>query len=248
MPACYDLEMDSDHTLSKSILGVMAFAAGASVANIYYNQPLLDQMRESFNLTYSQVGLIPTLTQAGYAVGMLFLVPMGDMLERKKSVLFFSFVSAIAAAVVSVADTFAVLASASLILGVATMTPQFLVPFAASLATPKTKGKVIGTMMTGLLLGILLARTVSGFVGAAYGWRVMFALAAVFQILLFLILAFTLPKSKPSYRGTYLGLLQSVVKIFKEQAVLQEACLYWGDVIWIVQCFLGDAHSLDGVG
>jgi len=224
----------------------MAFAVGTAVANIYYNQPLLDQIRASFGVSLHEIAWIPSLTQAGYAIGMLFIVPLGDMRERKRLVLLFSCLSALTLALVACAPGFFVAAIASLMLGLSTMTPQFLIPFAASLAEPHEKGKVVGTMMSGLLLGILLARTVSGFVGAAYGWRAMFGLASAFQVLLVILLAFTLPKSEPSYHGKYLGLLQSVLRIFKEQTILREASFFgamlfgafsafWATLIYLMQ-------------
>ncbi len=204
----------------------MAFAAGTTVANLYYNQPLLDQIRVSFGVGVEQVGWVPTLTQIGYAIGMMFLVPLGDMLERKKLVLFFTFLAALALLMLALTSRFSVILAGSLLLGLSTMTPQLLVPFAAGLAPPGERGKVVGTMMSGILLGILLARTVSGFVGAAFGWRAMFGMASGFLMLLVFALAVTLPKSTPSYQGRYIGLLRSVFDIFKSQPVLREACLF----------------------
>ncbi len=227
-------------------LWIMAFAAGTTVANLYYNQPLLDQIRVSFGVGFEQVGWVPTLTQIGYAFGMMFLVPLGDMFERKKLVLFFTLIAAFSLLLLSVASSFTLVLVGSLLLGLSTMAPQLLVPFATGLAAPEVRGKVVGTMMSGILLGILLARTVSGFVGASFGWRAMFALASGVLLLVAVVLAFVLPKSTPTYHGRYLGLLGSVVKIFKEQPVLREACLFgavlfgsfsvfWGTLIHLME-------------
>jgi predicted MFS family arabinose efflux permease len=210
----------------RSTLLVMATATGMTVANLYYNQPLLDQIKSTFAVSFEQLGWIPTLTQMGYALGMLFLVPLGDKLERKKLVLGFTFLSAICMTALATAPSFLIVIIASCVLGLSTMTPQLLIPFAAQLATPDQRGKVIGTMMSGLLLGILLARTVSGFIGASYGWRAMFACAAVFLFALVALLALTLPKSTPSYTGSYGSLLKSVIDIYRTQPVLREASLY----------------------
>ncbi len=204
----------------------MSFAAGTTVANLYYNQPLLEQMRETFSVTVVEIGWVATLTQVGYAGGMLFLVPMGDMHERRRLVVLFTLLSSIFSAWVGFASNFQGLVIASFLLGVSTMTPQLLIPFAAHLAPPDQKGKVVGTLVSGLLLGILLARTISGFVGSSFGWRAMFGAASIFLFGLSCILLFSLPKSAPSYKGTYTGLLASVVKIFKTQPVLREAAFF----------------------
>ena len=213
-------------TLSRKTLLLMSFAVGATVANLYYNQPLLEQIRESFGASVQQVGLIPSLTQIGYAIGMLFLVPLGDMMDRRKLVVFFTILSAFAMALIAAAPFLNLVVAGSLFLGLATMTPQLLVPFAAHLAEPENRGKVVGTMMSGLLLGILLARTVSGFIGAAFGWRMMFGIAAAVLIGIAVMLHRLLPQSTPSYTGTYQGLLKSVLEIFREQPVLREACFF----------------------
>jgi predicted MFS family arabinose efflux permease len=216
----------SSSTLTVNTLLMMAFAAGVTVANLYYNQPLLDQIRQDFGQTPQAAGFIPMLTQIGYATGMLFLVPIGDMREKKKLVLLFTLLSAVCNAVIAMSGNFSVITGMSFFLGLCTMTPQLLVPFAAHLAAPEKRGKVIGTMLSGILLGILLSRTISGFIGTAYGWRSMFGLAALMLVALLLLFIKILPKSTPSYHGHYVGLLQSVWDIVRSQPVLREACLF----------------------
>lgn len=208
------------------MLLLMAFAVGISVANLYYCQPLLDEMRKSFDVTVAQIGWIPTLCQSGYALGMLFIVPLGDMLERRKMVFLFTILSALSLAWIAVSGSFLSVAIASLVLGLTTMGPQLLIPFAAHLAEPNQRGKVVGFMISGLLLGILLARTVSGFIGAEYGWRFMYGLASSVLFFMSALLWMKLPKSEPTFSGTYTNLLKSVIQIFKEQPVLREACLF----------------------
>jgi predicted MFS family arabinose efflux permease len=213
-------------SLNKTTLFMMAAATGVCVANLYYNQPLLGQIRDSFDVSVRKVGWIPTLTQAGYALGMLFLVPMGDMLERKTLILGFTVLSSLLLAWVAISPSFLSVAAASLALGMGTMTPQLIIPFAAHLAPAHERGKVVGTIMSGLLLGILLARTIAGFVGAALGWRAMFGIASGIVLVLSLLLAVFLPKSKPTFHGKYLDLLRSVGNIFREQPVLREASFF----------------------
>jgi predicted MFS family arabinose efflux permease len=213
-------------TLSRPLLWLMATAAGVGIANIYYNQPLLDQMQATFGADSRSVGWIPTLTQLGYAVGMLFLVPLGDMLQRKRLVVLFSSLGALGALGIALSPNLHVLWVISLFFGLATMTPQLLVPFAAHLAPADQKGRVVGFMVSGILLGILLARTVSGFVGAAFGWRAMFGLAAAVLAVKAVVLARALPRTAPTYKGHYAGLLATVWHLMRDQPVLREACLF----------------------
>jgi len=233
--------------LTKKRLIFMSFAAGVSVANLYYNQPLLNQIRLDFHGTFDEVATIPTLTQIGYALGMFFLVPLGDMLDRKKLILLFTLLGAICCGIIAVANHLNLVMAMSLLVGLFTMTPQLLVPLAAHLALPEKRGKVVGTMVSGILLGILLARTVSGFVGSIYGWRTMFLVASVILAALTLLLWKILPDSSQSarsYKGSYLGLLKSVLQIVKEQPVLREVCLigamYFGafSAFWVNLVFL----------
>jgi len=222
------LQPPPDHAapLSKPLLWLMATAAGVGIANLYYNQPLLDQMRSTFGVDVGVIGWVPTLTQIGYAIGMLFLVPLGDKLQRKRLVILFTALAAIGALLIAVSPSVSMLIGASFLFGIVTMTPQLLVPFAASLAAPHEKGRVVGFMVSGILLGILLARTVAGFVGAWFGWRAMFWLAAAVLATLAVVLAKVLPVTKPSYKGSYFGLLYSVWALLRDQPVLREASLF----------------------
>jgi predicted MFS family arabinose efflux permease len=173
-------------------------------------------------------------------------VPMGDMLERKSLIMIFTILSAIFCALCAVAPSFILVAAASLALGLASMTPQLIIPFAAHLSPDHERGKVVGTLLSGLLLGILLARTVSGFVGAAFGWRAMFGLASFILLILTAVLSATIPKSEPTFKGRYTDLLKSVIDIFRTQPTLREASLFgamlfgsfsvfWANLIHLMQ-------------
>ncbi|HEX7854755.1 MAG TPA: MFS transporter [Sphingobium sp.] len=212
--------------ISRPLLWLMAMAAGIGIANMYYNQPLLDQMRETYGADAQSVGWVPTLTQFGYALGMLFLVPLGDMFQRKRLVIIFAGLSSIGALAIALAPSLSMLVSISFLFGLANMTPQLLVPFAAYLAAPYEKGRVVGFMVSFMLLGILLARTVAGFVGTALGWRAMFGLSAAAMAAMAIALARALPQSEPTHRGHYFGLLATVWKLLREQPVLREACVF----------------------
>jgi predicted MFS family arabinose efflux permease len=214
--------------LSPALLWIMAIATGTCAANLYYCQPLLYQMQDSLGGSERDMGCIPTLTQVGYALGMLFLVPLGDMRERRRLIVIFTVISALTLVGVALSSTLPMAAVMSLLLGISTMTPQLIIPLAAHLAPEKKRGQVVGMVMSGLLLGILLARTVAGFVGAAFGWRAMFASASMVLFILAIVLHWMLPQSEPTFHGNYLKLLRSVMEIVIEQPALREAMVFGG--------------------
>lgn len=160
---------------SRSLLLLLATIAGVSVANIYYNQPLLDSFRSAFPDGASWIGAVPTATQLGYAAGMFLLAPLGDRFDRRGLILMQIAGLSIALIVAATAPSLAVLAVASLAIGVLATIAQQAVPFAAEIAPPAERGHAVGTVMSGLLLGILLARTAAGFVAEYFGWRAVFA-------------------------------------------------------------------------
>lgn len=220
------MKTNSEETLSPIVLWLMTIATGLCVANLYYCQPLLHQMQESFNVTPAQMGAIPTLTQLGYAVGILFLIPLGDQIEKRKLVVIATIISSLTLVGMAASPNLITATLMSFLIGASTMTPQFIIPFAVHLAPAEKRGRVLGMVMSGLLLGILLARTVAGFVGAEYGWRFMFYLAAGVLIVFSIILRAILPKSEPSYKGSYVALIKSVWSLVTEQAVLRESMIF----------------------
>jgi len=204
----------------------MAVACGLAVANIYYAQPLLADMGRYFGVPDRRMGLVSMLSQVGYATGMLLFLPLGDRLERRSFILAMLGAVTVALLGVAAAPSFAWLAAASLAVGVTTMTPQLLVPFAAHLAEPAERGRVVGTVMSGLLIGILAARTVSGVVGGSLGWRTMYGIAAVVMVALAVSLKGLLPRSQPEGLGvTYFGLLRSIGGLLRDEPVLRQSCL-----------------------
>ncbi|MDQ1232672.1 putative MFS family arabinose efflux permease [Paenibacillus sp. SORGH_AS306] len=189
------------------------------------NQPLLADMATSFGISRDKAGYISTFTQIGYALGMLLFVPLGDIRERRKlisTLLILVTISLLGAA----ASTHIVwMYIASFAIGLTTVVPQILVPFSAQLATPEQRGKVIGTVMSGLLFGILLARTISGLIGGTWGWRWMYGIAAIMMFVLFLVLRRKLPHVEPLMKSTYSELLISIGGLIRQYAVLREGAL-----------------------
>jgi predicted MFS family arabinose efflux permease len=200
---------------------LLAVSAGATVANLYYNQPLLAAMARSTGASERETGLIPTLTQLGYGLAMLVLVPLGDRYERRGLIVRMTLASVVALGLVAVAPNLFALCAASLLLGVASMVPQYIVPYAAGAAAPAERGRVVGSVMSGLLIGILVSRTVSGFIGANFGWRAMYLAAACAMAALSGVLRVFLPPQPPEQAISLRALYVSLVGLARDQPVLR---------------------------
>ncbi|WP_295767597.1 MFS transporter [uncultured Mucilaginibacter sp.] len=215
----------ASNKLTNTILWTMTLATGFVVANIYYNQPLLGDIAQAFGITNGQAGQIAMFTQLGYAAGLLLIVPLADMFKRKRLMLIDLAFVFIALLMVASAKSFWILAGASFLVGVTSIVPQILLPLAAHLANPEERGKKIGFIMSGLLIGILLSRTVSGFVGEHFGWRAMFYIAAALMMVMWLLIAFVVPEVEPQHSGNYKSLMQSLVTLIKQEPELRLAAL-----------------------
>jgi len=213
------------HSLMKHRIFWMAIIAGAAVANLYYNQPLLATIAHSFNASTEQVGFIPMMTQIGYALGLLLFVPLGDLMERRRLIVTMIVATALALAAAAVSPNITWLIVVSLIIGMTTIVPQLIVPFAAFLTKPEERGKSVGIVMSGLFVGIVLARVISGFVGANLGWQQMYWIASGLMILVAVISAVMLPKTEPPNQCSYRELMQSLGGLIREHGVLRQAAL-----------------------
>jgi len=205
---------------------IMATATGIAVANLYYAQPLLDTLARSFAVPTHTAGLIVTMTQVGYAVGLMFVVPLGDLLERRRLVVTVTLCAVVSLVAAALAPTIGIFFVASLAVGITSVVAQVLVPFAAHLAPDHARGRVVGRVMSGLLLGILLARTVSGVMSDAFGWRSMFWLAAALMLVQAGVLARALPTDRSGERLSYLELLRSVLRLIAEEPLLRRRITY----------------------
>jgi predicted MFS family arabinose efflux permease len=202
---------------------LMAVGVGIAVANLYYCQPLLGIMARNLHVSDRHMGAIATLTQVGTALGMLLFVPLGDIAERRALTVRMCIFVAFSAALTALAPNFVLLALFSFILGLGGVVPHLILPFAAQLAPDKSRGKVVGTVISGLLVGILLARTVAGFVGAQFGWRAVYWISAVLMVALAVAFWRMLPKSTPNVQMQYFDLLHSVGNMVREHATLRES-------------------------
>ena len=229
--------------LNRRLMWIMAVSCGLTAANIYYSQPLLVAIARSFGAAESTAGVIATVTQLGFALGLLLLVPLGDMFSRRNLVSGAMVAVVLALVAIALAPSLALLAVASLIMGIANVVPQMIVPFAASLAHPEERGRVVGIIMSGLLIGILLARTISGFVGAHLGWRAMYWIAAVLMALLLVTLYLALPQEAPRERISYPRLLRSLWDLLLREPVLHEVSIFGAltfaafQVFWVTLTF-----------
>ena len=229
--------------LTNALVWLMALTCGLVVANLYYNQPLLAAIGRTFHLRDSSASLVATATQIGYTLGMLFVVPLGDKLERKRLMLILLLGSVGCLALAAYAPSFGVLAGASVLLGICSAVPQLLLPMAAHLAPEADRGRIMGRIMSGLLIGILLSRTVSGYVGAHLGWRAMFEIAAGLMLALLGLLAWRLPQDRPYFAGSYGTLMKSILTLTQELPALRRSALVGGllfasfSVFWTTLAF-----------
>jgi len=212
----------------RRIIFIFALGAGFSVAAIYYCQPLLPLIGADLKLSISSMGLIPTLTQIGYALGILLLLPLGDRYDRRILILVKSAVLAVLLLLCSISNGLHILLLVSLFIGMAATMAQDIVPAAAILAPAGKQGKMVGAVMTGLLLGILLSRTVSGLVGAAFGWRAMYQVAAVSIALTGGLLWKVLPNFSGQSTLSYTALLRSMAQLWQHYPTLRRAALAQG--------------------
>lgn len=207
------------------LVALLAFAAGATVANLYYSQPLLAKIASDFHVSSAAVSIISTATQLGYAAGLLLLVPLGDALERRRLIVTITSVIVMALLLVAAARSLPALVISSFLLGGATIVPQIVVPFAAHLALAHERGRVVGTVMSGLLVGIILSRSVSGFLAAHIGWRTTYVLAAVAMAVLAVVLRLALPVGPPEVVLRYSELLRSLGSVIRTQPILRRHSL-----------------------
>jgi predicted MFS family arabinose efflux permease len=222
----------------------MALAAGAAVANIYYAQPLLSTIAHDFSVSDGTAGLMVTASQVGYAAGLVLLVPLGDLLERRRLITRIMLVTVLGLAAVVASPSFTLLAAALVVVGLTSVVAQILVPMASMLAAEHERGRVVGHVMSGLLVGILVARTASGLIAQAGGWRLVFGVSAALMLVLCGVLRVALPEVRPTSTLSYPALLRSVGQLVIEQPTLRVRMIYGVlgmgqfSVLWTTIAFL----------
>lgn len=208
-------------TITPGLTFLFAVASGAAVGNLYWAQPLLQLIAGDLGVATATAGLLVTATQVGYASGVLLIVPLGDLLDRRRLVPALMLTAAVALLACAAAPSFAALAVALFALGLTTISGQVLIPLAADLAAPSARGRVVGSVASGILTGILLSRTISGFVAGAAGWRAVYAMAAVAAVILALLLHRALPTLAPRTRLPYRALLRSVFAVVAREPTVR---------------------------
>lgn len=211
--------------LKKSTLWLMAIGAGLVVANNYYNQPLLGMIAKEFGVSGAATSKVAMFTQVGYAAGLLLIIPLGDMFKRKRIILIDFIFILISLLVFAFSQSLSVMIVASFFIGLTSVVPQIFVPIASQLSAPEEKGRNVGIVMGGLLIGILASRVFSGIVGEYLGWREVFLIASGFMVILAIMIAWLLPNMKPTFDGTYGQLMSSIFKYTKEIPSLRLASL-----------------------
>lgn len=214
---------DDDHTgLSSALTVLFAVTCALAVANVYFAQPLLDSMAQSLGVAPAMIGIVVTATQAGYAAGLLLIVPLGDRFNRKRLILGQILLSALALAGVGASPTWLALLGTLIVVGLMAVVVQVVVAYAASLATPSQRGRAVGTVTSGIVLGILLARFASGLIADLAGWRAVYFLSSGLMLILGAVLWRTIPKAaSPPSRDSYAALIRSLFKLLVSEPVLQ---------------------------
>lgn len=227
-------------TLTPALVGLFALACGVIVGNLYYGQPIIALIAPDVGLSDHAASLIVSLTQIGYGLGLLFIVPLADRMENRRLIMILlaaSFISLLMAALATNGSLFLIV---SLLIGVAAVAVQVLMPLAAHMAPDETRGRIVGNIMGGLVLGILLSRPLSSLIADHFGWRAVYFTAAAFMVLLGGLLAMTLPSHQPSHKTTYVRLIHSLTVLWSAHPALRlrtlfQACMFCAfSLFWTV--------------
>lgn len=233
-------QLKENEGIERSLLLTMAVIAGLTVANCYYNQPLLEMIRHDMGVSQHEANLITVVTQIGYALGLCFLIPMGDLYSRRRIIVINMSVAAVMAVIIAFAQKVWIVWGASLLLGACSVIPQFFIPIAGQYSEKKNKSRNMGIVLSGLLTGILASRVVSGYVGEWLGWREMFIIAAFIMIVCMILTLKIMPQIESNYVGTYRGLMKSVFHIVTNNARIRlyaiRAAFSFGSMMAIWSC------------
>lgn len=239
---------ETNFKLSNTLVLIMAIACGVTVANLYYIQPLLSEIARAFSVNEVSIGSVAMLTQIGYAVGMLFLLPLADIREKRLMIVILLICASCALILMGSAFNITLVAVASFAVGFTSVVPQLVVPLSAELAEPEVRGKIIGTVFSGLLIGILLSRTFSGVIGENFGWRIVYFMAAAIMLIMAIVMRVALPVCRPTSNLKYGELIKSIGGLIKTYPVLREAAFNGAmmfaafSIIWTSLTFLLENH------
>jgi predicted MFS family arabinose efflux permease len=214
------------HKLTPALVSLFAIACGVVVANLYYAQPIIDLIAPDVHLSDHAASLIVSLTQIGYALGLFLLVPLADLVENRRLILILLAASLISLLAAALSHTGGVFLIVSLLIGVATVSVQVLIPLAAHMADDHNRGRIVGNIMGGLVLGILLSRPLSSLIADHFGWRAVFFTAAAFMAAMMGLMALVLPHRKPDHAAAYPALIRSLGELWLRFPALRRRSLY----------------------
>ncbi|MCC8089360.1 MAG: MFS transporter [Rikenellaceae bacterium] len=252
------LEADIEQTenkpqLTRGLLWLITIGAGLVLANLYYNQPLLSHIAADFGVSESAASKVAMITQLGYAAGLFFIVPLGDMMRRKKIILVDFGFMLLALFAVALSPSFSTIIIASFFLGLTTIIPQIFLPLTAQLSRPEETAKSMAMVVSGMLIGMLASRVFSGILAEYFGWRAVYLVAMCIMLILGLCMALFLPEIKPTFKGTYRELMLSILYYVKTLPDLRMAALRGGlvfgsfSMLWATLAFrLNGAPFLAG--
>lgn len=207
--------------IPRTLLLVMAILAGLTVANMYYNQPLLEMMHNDLHISMSQANMITVITQIGYACGLFFVIPAGDLYNRRHIAVLCMSIATVMLLCITFSKSIYLIWAASFLLGICSVMPQIFMPIAAQFSKPEDKSRNMGILLSGLLCGILGSRVISGFIGEWLGWQAMFGLAAALMFICMIATLFVLPQMKRNFTGTYPELMKTVISIFTHHPIIR---------------------------
>ena len=208
------IQLKENQGIPRHILLMMSIMAGLTVANLYYNQPLLELIRADIGTTEVEANLITVISQTGYALGLCFIIPMGDLYSRRRIIAVTLTTAAVMSLIIATSGSLSLIWGASLLMGMCSVIPQLFIPIAGQYSRPENKSRNIGYVLSGLLTGILASRVISGYIGEWLGWREMFIIAAFVMVFCMGIMLLMMPEMKRNYVGTYRGLMTTIAEIF----------------------------------
>lgn len=210
------------------LLLILAIISGLAVANLYYNQPLLNDICRDLKVSEFTANLIPMVTQIGYACGLLFIIPLGDLYNRRNIIVVNFSLLSLSMVSIAFSENIGLVLASSLITGICSVMPQIFIPIASQFSRPEHKSKNVGVLVSGLLTGILGSRVISGIVGEYWGWRTMYYIAAVIMFVCIFVVVRVIPDMTVNYKGTYKDLMQSLMKIFRQRPDIRLSSLRAG--------------------
>ena len=222
------IRLEENKGIPASLLWMLAVISGVAVANLYYNQPLLNRMGEDLHVSEFTANLIPMVTQIGYALGLLFIIPLGDLYKRRNIIVINFSLLACSMLAVAVAPDIRCILAASLVTGVCSVMPQIFIPMVSQFSLPQNKARNVGMLVSGLLAGILGSRVISGIVGEYLGWRFIFFVAAGMMVICLIIIMRVLPDMPCNFKGKYSDLMKSLFSLVIEYPQLRISSLLAG--------------------